>query len=324
MTIKQSIGVSAKFGYYPESVNIENERFSIKTLSNFQEIVAAVKNDPNIHKDWMYSGAQQNIDFSGVTSYRPYNARVFGMPKTHELTLHTSDNIEDIDFIVWCLSFFTGMRLTITEAGFLDATPVKKGKLVDFVLSQCTIEDAIELALDYLEAERDSFRATKRISAAIHALFVAQYPHNLPFERFQYLYMGLDTCYKLIETKVDPKPDRRMPHALRIQWMCEQFGICVPEWAVLLGNGSQISRVRNDTMHEALFFDEPLGFAIYSNNQPDEKQINVILEMQHLICRLVVCNLGRPDIDYVHSCINDRQRKGLRLRKQIDNSITQI
>lgn len=324
MTIKQSIGVSAEFGYYPEHIEIENERFSIKTLSNFKGVITAVRGNPNVHKNWIYPGAQQNIDFNGVTSNRPYNARVFGMDKTHELTLHKSDNMEDIDFVVWCLSFFTGIRLTITEAGFIDATPVKKGQLVDFVLSQCTIEDAIELALDYLEAERDSFRATKRISAAIHALFVAQYPHNLPFERFQYLYMGLDTCYKLIETKADPKPDRRMPHALRIQWMCEQFGICVPEWAVLLGNGSQISKVRNDTMHEALFFDEPLGFAIYSNNQPDGKQINVILEMQHLICRLLVCILGRSDIDYVKSCINDRQRKGLRLRKQISNSKAKI
>lgn len=315
MTIKQSISVSAEFGYYPEHIKIENERFSIKTLSNFKEVIAAVKGHPNVHKDWIYSGAQQNTDFSGVASYLPYNARVFGMHKTHELTLHKSDNIEDIDFVVWCLSFFTGIRLTITEAGFLDATPVKKGQLVDFVLSQCTIEDAIELALDYLEAERDSCRATKRISAAIHALFLAQYPQNLSFERFQYLYLGLDTCYKLIVTKVDPKLDRSISHTSRIRWMCEQFGIRVPEWAVPLKQGSQISKVRNDTMHEALFFDEPLGFAIYSNNQPDGKHINVILEMQHLICRLLVCILGRSDIDYVRSCINDRQTKGLRLRK---------
>lgn len=334
MTIKQSIGVSAKFGYYPESINIENERFSIKTLSNFQEVVAAVKNDPNVHNDWIYPGAQQNIDFNGLTTYRPYNVRVFGMHKTHVLTLHKSDNLEDIDFVVWCLSFFTGMRLSKDNNSFLDATPVKAGKLVDFSLDKCTIEDAIELALDYLELERSNFRATKRVAAVINSLFFAQYPQSLSFERFQYLYMSLDSCYKLIEDKSNPKPNRGQSHAARVQWMCKQFDICIPDWAItkkkINNNGSksyeasEISEIRNDTLHEALFFDEPLGFAIYSNNQPDGKQINVILEMQHLICRLLVCILGRSDIDYVKSCINDRQRKGLRLRKQISNNKAKI
>lgn len=316
MTINQSTGVSAEFGYYPERIEIENERFSIKTLPNFHEVVAVVKNDPNVHKDWIYPGAQQNVDFSGVTSYRPYNARVFGMHKTHVLTLHNSDNLDDIDFVVWCLSFFTGMRLTVTEAGFLDATPVKKGKLVDFVLSQCTIEDAIELALDYLESERGNLRATKRVSAAIHALFLSQYPHNLPFEKFQYLYMGLDTCYRIIADKEYPKLKQDISHAKRIQWMCKKFEICIPEWAITDKTPSLISNVRNSSFHEALFFDEPLGFAIYSNNQPNGKQNNVILEMQHLICRLLVCIFGRSDTDYVKSCIDDRQIKGLRLRKK--------
>lgn len=76
---------------------------------------------------------------------------------------------------------------------------------------------------------------------------------------------------------------------------------------------SEISIVRNDTMHEALFLDEPLGFAIYINNQPDGKQINVILEMQHLLCRLLVCILGKAETDYVKSCINNRLLKCLTL-----------
>ena len=35
MTIKQSTGVSAEFDYYPERIEIENVRFSVKTLLNF-------------------------------------------------------------------------------------------------------------------------------------------------------------------------------------------------------------------------------------------------------------------------------------------------
>ncbi|MEG0130567.1 MAG: hypothetical protein RR677_03670 [Acinetobacter sp.] len=314
MTIKQSTGVSAEFGYYPKPIEIENDRFSVKTLPNFQEILAAVKEDSNVYKNWIYPGAQQSIDFNGVTSTRPYNARVFGMHKTHMLTLHNSDNLEDIDFVVWCLSFFTGMRLSVTEAGFLDATPIKDGTLVDFLLSECTIEDAIELGLDYLEAERSNFRATKRVTAVIHSLFLAQYPQNLPFERFQYLYMGLDSCFKLIQSKDENKA--HVTHATRLEWMCKKFDIPTPKWAIMNENKSDISIVRNDTIHEALFFDEPLGFSIYGGNQSKYNQGNVILQMQHLICRLLVAILGKPKAEYVRTNIDTRQNKGLNLRQK--------
>lgn len=308
MTIKQSIGVHAEFGYYPKPIEIENERFSIKTLPNFEDVISIVKNDPNVHNNWIYPGLRENININGVTNILPYNVRVFGMHKTHELTLHKSNDTEDIDFVVWCLSFFTGMRLTVTKAGFLDATPIIQGELVDFVLSHCTIEDTIDLVLDYLESERDNFRAMKRVSAIIHALFLAQYPHNLSFERFQYLYMALDSCYQLVKSKANPYLKQDIPHKSRIEWMCKQFQIQVPDWALVTDRISEISSHRNDAMHEALFFDEPLGFAIYENING-----NVILQMQHLICRLLVAILGKPNISYVKSSVQTRRRQGLNL-----------
>lgn len=320
MKATESIGISEEFGYYPKNILIDNERFSIQTLPGLQDTVTEIMDDPNIHKDWIYPGVQRNIDFNGKTSFLPYNARIFGLPKTHLLTLHKSDNRDDLDFVVWCLSFFTGMRLTITELGFLDATPIKPGKLVDFTLVSCTLEDAIDLALNYLELERNNDRATKRVIAVINSLFLAQYPQNLPFEKFQYLYMGLDSCYKLIEEKSNPKPNRSLSHAARVQWMCERFNICIPDWAIIRkkirnnsskpSNVSEISEVRNDTIHEALFFDEPLGFAIYGGSQG-----NVILQMQHLICRLLVAILGKPENDYVKTRVDDRQIHGLNFSK---------
>lgn len=315
MTIKPTSGVSAEFGYYPATYNINTERFSIQTLPSFASDVIRVKNDPNVYKDWIYPGASVLQDFmSGEIRSLPYNQRIFGLPKTHVVMLHQSENSDDLDFVVWCLSFFTGMRLTITEAGFIDATPIKPGKLVDFVLC-CTLEDVINLALDYLESERDNFRATKRVIAAIHSLFLAQLPQNLPFERFQYLYMGLDTCYKLVEAKSEPKPKRRLSHAERVQWMCEKFDIPVPDWATIIDKSSQISTVRNDTIHEALFFDEPLGFSIYGGNQPIENSGNVILQMQHLVCRLVVAILGKSETNYVKTRVDTRQYQSLKLHE---------
>ncbi|WP_111894530.1 hypothetical protein [Acinetobacter sp. MB5] len=316
MTIEQTDGISAEFGFYPKPLDIDNERFSVKTLPEHEKKVTFITQHPNTQKNWIYAGFQQKIDIaSGETTPLPYSERVFSLPKTHVLTLYKNENPEDLDFVVWCLSFFTGMRLTtITKGGFLDATPIKPETLVDFILYPCSLEDVIKLALDYLESERGNSRTTKRVTAVIHTLFLAQYPSSLPFERFQYLYMVLDTCYKLVVEKADTKPERTMPHGARVQWMCNQFNITIPDWAITCGKNSEISTVRNDTMHESLFFDEPLGFSLYGGNQFDKKHKNATLEMRNLICRLLVCILGISDFNYITSSINDRMYKSLNLR----------
>ncbi|MNQ88108.1 hypothetical protein D3C85_1033610 [compost metagenome] len=309
-----SCEVSAEFGYYPVFCNIETDRFSIRTLPEHERIVAAVSGDPNALKGWIYPRVEEHIEYmSGKVRSMPYNARVFGLPMTHVLTLPEGQSREDLDFVVWCLSFFTGMRLTTTEAGFLDATPIQPGKLVDFILSRSTVADVVELALDYLESERGDARALKRVTAVIHALFLAQYPQSLSFEKFQYLYMALDACFKLVAVKEAQEP--RTSHAGRVQWMCEKFAIPVPSWAKnSKTDPSSLSVARNDTFHEALFFDGPLGFASYGGNQRSAEQENPLLQMEALVCRLLVAILGKPGVGYVKTSVNTRDIHALELR----------
>ena len=109
-----------------------------------------------------------------------------------ELAKATGD--EHVVFHLWALSFFLGMRLSATEAGFLDATPVKPGKLVDFVLPGRSLERAIDLADEFWMANRGEPRNAQRFAAAVHALFLGQYPQALQFERFIYLYTAIDAC----------------------------------------------------------------------------------------------------------------------------------
>ena len=86
---------------------------------------------------------------SGTIRERAYASRVFPLPKTH-LIKHSAATSEDhLDFHIWALSFFVGMRLTATEAGFLDATPLKPHSLVDFVLLGSSLTRAVELAEDF-------------------------------------------------------------------------------------------------------------------------------------------------------------------------------
>lgn len=78
---------------------------------------------------------------------------------------------------------------------------------------------------------------------------------------------------------------------------------------------ADLATVRNDAIHEALFFDEPLGFAIYGGNTQGLDTGTVMLQMQALVCRLLVAILGKPKICYVLSPVDTRQVQVLDLHK---------
>lgn len=121
------------------------------------------------------------------------------------------------------------MRLTTTEAGFVDATPIKPMKLVDFILSNAALSHVIRLAETFWMRNIDIPRNAKRIVAAIHALFLGQNPQSFQFEEFIYLYTAIDACYALTKELQLPK-GKRHAHGERIKWTCEKLGIKVPEW----------------------------------------------------------------------------------------------
>lgn len=293
-------GICITFGYYPIHCDIRTGDISLTTLPGLKQLVADIEACGNINGDWLYAPPHAK---------RPN--RIFGLPKTHILTHENADSVEHLEFLVWCISFFVGMRLTTTEVGFLDATPIKPGTLTDFRLSNRGLGDAIRFAESFWQKHRSNQRDVKRVIGIIHALFLSQYPPYLQFEEFTYLYTALDACFALAKSICGPPS--RLTHAARLEWTCQSFGLPTPKWASPgASKSTEVSAVRNDTLHEALFFEEPLGFAIYGGNKSSQHE-NIPLEMQALICRLLVALLGKPDCDYVTSPVNTRQIFGLDL-----------
>lgn len=251
------------------------------------------------------------MDLFGDVRKKPYNTRIFDLPMTHKLKLNGSFSQEDLDFVIWCLSFFTGMRLTTTQNSFLDATPIKPRTLVDFCVSGSTELDAIQVALNYLSKENLRPLECRRIAAVIHVLFLAQSPQNLSFEKFQYLYMALDGCFAILLDRLDKTEKPKKPiHSGRVRWMCERLGIQPPSWADGVDN---IANIRNDNFHEAIFFGKPLGFAVFGTVCSCSKH-NIPLQMIALICRFLVVILGVKDTNYISSSIDTREIHQLKLR----------
>ena len=300
--------IDKEFGFYPKDLRVSTGPISIRPLPEFAKRVENVLSSDTVDNGWIYAAPQQTRDFvSGKVRQLPYSARVFGLPKTHIFEHANSTDEAHVEFHLWVLSFFLGMRLTATEAGYLDATPIKPGKVVDFTLVGRSLEKAIDLAEQFWIANRIEPRNAQRIKAAVNALFISHYPQALQFEEFIYLYTAIDACYALtmaLRPKASPKYNER------IKWMCSELGIQAPSWARRVGGSrAVVPDLRNNALHEALFVDEPLGFAIYGINTGD----NITLEMNALVCRLLVALLGGNDNKYLSSSVNTRQRYGLSL-----------
>ena len=306
-----------EFGFYPDPLQIKAGPIMIGALPDLKQITSDVLASDSIEKDWIYAPLQQvrNLMNDQVREC-PYTTRVFGLPKTHSIEHIAATSEDHIEFHIWALSFFVGMRLTATEAGFLDATPLKPHRLVDFIPYNSSLTRAVQLAEDFWMTNRHKPYHAKRFVAAVHTLFLSQYPQSLQFERFVLLYMAVDACYALARALHKLSKPKHINHADRIKWMCDQFGIECPGWSDPANpDRSEVANIRNDTLHEALFMGAPLGFAVHgvSTNQSHTLEKNLPLEMRALVCRLLVALIGGNDAAYIRSPVNDRQRRGLDL-----------
>lgn len=295
-----------EFGYFPKPLELSSGWITVCPRADLALSVASIEGDDRVEKDWIYAPPQLVRNLGGDVRECPYSARVFGLPKTHVIAHASCDGQDHLTFHLWALSFFTGMRLTATEAGFVDATPIKPGKLVDFLMLGRGLVDALALAEVFWTGHRSAPERARLIAAAVHALFLGQSPQHLQFERFILLYTAIDACFAL--AKAVKKPARAISHVGRVKWMCDAFGMPTPAWADP-ASGAEVASLRNETVHEALFMGEPLGFAIRGSGSNQ----NLTLEMQALICRFVVALLGAESCDYVRSPVNTRQRHGLSL-----------
>jgi hypothetical protein len=217
-----------------------------------------------------------------------------------------------IRFLVWCLGFLAGMRLSDEEAGFLDATPITPGLANDIVWSGDSLMVALTIVDDFFATHAATPKIELTLRAAMHFYMTSATPTLLDYERFIHLYTAIDACYAGYELITAGK--KRVRHAERIAYLCEQLSLPTPSWA---DRGSVlVASRRNETFHEGLFFGEPWGFSICGGDQHDDpKHRMLLLEMEKLTCRIVIALLGIQDREYLESPVDDRQRHRIRLMR---------
>ena len=181
------------FGYLPEKLEVSCNGVVISTLPHFDEAVASVRSDPKVRQKWFYPGVQQwqSLNTKEITE-DPFTVRVFGMPATHHISAPPTIEREYLEFVLWVLSFFKGMRLTSLPKGFLDATPIDLHALVDFIAMGDPAAPLV-LAERFWADSKSNPLQRKRLCAAIHSMFISCNPRLMNFEEFLFLYSALDS-----------------------------------------------------------------------------------------------------------------------------------
>ncbi len=303
------------FGFFPAILDDTAGDVTIRTLDRLDEKIREVMERDTIEGDWCYAPLQRSQAFTGDIRILPYPSRVFALPKTHTLEYAPLDDADHLRFLIQCFGFFVGMRMSDTEAGFIDATPVKPHKASDMVWLGNSLMKAIALADRFWCSNVWNPRIHAALRGVIHSYFLAATPTLLDFERFIYLYVALEGCHYTRALILRQTPARRTSHRKRVADLCSAYGIAVPFWADPAASlTTDIVRFRNETLHEGLFFDEPLGFQVFGGNsarRPEDE--GILLEMSCLISRVILALLGMEKSQYVTSPIDTRQMIGVRI-----------
>lgn len=233
----------------------------------------------------------------------PRRERVFALPNTHRLDVHGANGEDRVAFLAQCFGFLVGMRMSTTEAGFLDTTAIRPGMLNDFILGGNALAEGLNCADEFWKQYAGNVRIAKALSGVIHTLMLAHDPTLLGYERFLYLYTALDGCYFVYKAR--PGSQSAQNHGARLTLLCGELGTHQPAW---LGD---VVTARNETIHEGLFFGEPLGFRGFGRGGSAVPP-RTPWEMMALVCRFVVALLEIPAPDYIGSPVDSRDRRMLR------------
>jgi hypothetical protein len=110
--------MTLEFGFYPHAYDVTIGNITISTLPDLEAKIANIESHEWVRDGWFCVPGPQ---------------RIFGLPKTHTISYAHPTTDDHLQFLIWCFGFSVGMRITSTEAGFLDATPIEEGAMSDIV-----------------------------------------------------------------------------------------------------------------------------------------------------------------------------------------------
>ena len=224
------------------------------------------------------------------------------LPCTHVLVFKSGVQAEELErFVITFFGWLKGLHLVQEGWGHLYRVAVKCGQLTDFNCHNQIVTRAIELAQSFW-TQHQADGAAKSLFGALHwYLFSHSYTHI--FERFLMQYMVMDALYR---THSILSGERCAKHAQRVEFMASKLDLALPSWGQVTRNGCEISRMRNELVHESKFAGEPIGLAVTSTES------RILLGLEAFNCRAIAAIVGAHG-PYSHSSAETMQPHGFDL-----------
>ena len=287
-------------GFLTEATTVEWGAGMIAPLPDHDAVVSAVNADSRHYGGWFYPPLVPVMRDRVESKNRPDMPTGFGLPATHALTLLSgSGNAPSEDFFIALFGMLKGLRLQREGWQHFYRCPTRRGSLCDFYADDREIARTLDIATDFWTANPDNGIRKLAFGALHWHLFAQLYEHE--FERFNAQYTALDACWKLAQ-KVRTSLPRRPTHAQRPGLLAGELGRAVLPWAAMPANESScpLSARRNALVHEAMYADEPIGFA-----HPQIER-GMELELTGFVARCLVSLCGVEN-EYTRSPVTTRQ-----------------
>ncbi len=286
-----------KFGFWPRRCELRVSDIFIAPLAEFDSVVEGIAASGRVADNWFYPPLVRQYTSGVGSENQPLVAdSAYGLPPTHRIDLPSSDGAEQRgNFLIATAGMLDGLRLIQQGWSHFYRCAVKLQTIGDVFCTSHEIEVVVAAALQFWDAA--DAEARHLIFGAIHwCMFADSYVHE--FERFGAHYTVFDTCFRLHCHQAGKRIT--VPHAKRPSFLASQYDMPVPSWAVVATDGScELSKLRNEFIHEARYGGEPIGFAHPEFNP------SIDLQLLGFNMRLIVAMLG-VDCTYIKSPVDTR------------------
>lgn len=290
--------LAVDFGWLPLRHSYATTRLRVQPLPDFDDRIAEVKKTGRLDEGggWFYPPLVE-ISRSGIE----VPASTFALPSTHRLEVDGADDQRGLaDLAIAVIGMVQGVRLVPEGWWHLYRAAVKPRAFGDLLAHAGAVQKVLAALECFWQSHTPEVRA--RLFGAVHwYVFGHCYQHQ--FECFNAQYTVLDTLFKIDQLI---QPPRKMVHAKRPAHLAQQYGLIVPSWAVVTGNPPEceLSKLRNDMVHEARYAGAPIGFAHPKRDLPIDHELALFN------CRLLLALIG-VRCRYVRSAIDLRSPHGL-------------
>ena len=256
------------FGWMNKRVCLKSSQFEISPVQNFDTAISEIIEHPR-YDDWLEMP-------SGCTR--------FELPATHYLEVDSTainDNLASL--LISVFGFLDGLNLKLCGEGHLHRTPHQLGTLVEFIPSGKDVEKVLDLVIAFHQKHIFQPQVISLMIAAVHWYLTSQsYTHH--FEQFAWQYTVLENLVKLASTLTKRKfTDSRLSELAGYYKV--NLHVAFGDSEIAAKNAKALVQCRNKLMHEALWCDQPIGYAV------SQKSYSMLRSLRRFNSQLILASL---------------------------------